>query len=362
MGNFKWDLQTNTLSWSKGMYAIYGLSPDTFEPTLENIMPFTHPEEVERVTNNALKALATQSVLPLGYRIIAADGQVKHVFGSGIILDDPTGRKILLGTLQDVSDEKEKEQQLLEVNEQLKENNLALEKSNRDLEQFAHIASHDLQEPLRKIQTFANLLQRRRDDPAELEKYTQKIEDSASRMSQLIQSVLNYSRVSQSQDLFEPTDLNQIIARIRTDFELVIEEKNAVVQSDDLPVIPGVPLQLSQLFSNLISNALKFSTEHPLITISVSDATPAEISARTPLDPAREYVHIWVEDNGIGFSQQYSERIFAIFQRLHDRQTYAGTGIGLALCKKIVDRHGGDISAQGEVGKGARFDIYLPKK
>ncbi|MFN0036333.1 MAG: ATP-binding protein [Saprospiraceae bacterium] len=544
MGNFKWDFQANTISWSKGMYAIYGLTPETFTPEPGNIMQFTHPEEVERVTANTLKSFETETALPLGYRIIAADGKLKHVYGSGVIITETADRKILVGTLTDVTADKEKEQQLLEANEQLQlknqeialskynkrfltdfserfsayevhieffnslvqyiadlthmdyvlvgrleetapgeytvhtialtafgqltenityplqdgpgmevvlgntysypENcritfpknqtlvrfnvegyvgyplydmngnakgliavmhqqkieddetvssflkivakraemeleriqheqelqqsnqmlanqNVALEKSNRDLEQFAHVASHDLQEPLRKIQTFTNLLQLRGGDKAELEKYTQKIEESAARMSQLIQSVLNYSRVTQSHALLEQTDLNDVFARIGTDFELLIEEKNAQVEVGPLPTIPGLPLQLSQLFSNLLSNALKFSTtEHPLIRISALPASTEEVAEHPLLDPARQYVHLIFEDNGIGFSQQYSERIFAIFQRLHDKQAYAGTGIGLALCKKIVDNHGGDISAHGELDKGARFDIYLP--
>lgn len=157
------------------------------------------------------------------------------------------------------------EQDLQHSNQMLADQNIALGKSNRDLEQFAHIASHDLQEPLRKIQTFTGLLRRRSADPAELAKYTQKIEESAFRMSQLTKSVLNYSRVSQGQDPAEETDLNDLIAGIRSDFELVIQEKNAVVESALLPTIPGVPLQLSQLFSNLFSNALKFATAYPHI-------------------------------------------------------------------------------------------------
>jgi PAS domain S-box-containing protein len=236
-----------------------------------------------------------------------------------------------------------------------------LELKNRQLEQFAYIASHDLQEPLRKIQTFIQVLERKVADPEARRKYFDKINQSAKRMAELIQSVLNYSRLSHSDDHLQPTDLNVILENVTADYELQIEEKKAVIKSDDLPSVKGVPLQLSQLFANLIGNSLKFSTTEPMVVISSKILQPGEIENVNPsLDNTLRYAKLTFKDNGIGFEQQYSEKIFTIFQRLNSREEYGGTGIGLALCKRIVDHHHGHIEATSELGKGATFYVYLP--
>ena len=237
----------------------------------------------------------------------------------------------------------------------------ALEMKNKQLEQFAYIASHDLQEPLRKIQTFIQVLERKSGEPETRQKYFKKINSSAKRMADLIQSVLNYSRLSQSEEDLMPTDLNTIFENVKADYELQIEEKNAVITSAPLPVVKGESLQLSQLFANLIGNSLKFSRTEPRITISSRTLQPHEIQKINPsLDNTRPYVQLTFEDNGIGFEQQYAEKIFTIFQRLNSRDEYSGTGIGLALCKRIVDHHHGHIEAASALGQGAKFLVYLP--
>jgi light-regulated signal transduction histidine kinase (bacteriophytochrome) len=237
-----------------------------------------------------------------------------------------------------------------------------LENKNRQLEQFAYIASHDLQEPLRKIQTFIHVLERRIDNAEAREKYFQKINAAAKRMAELIQSVLNYSRLSQSDDQFTPADLNEILENVRVDYELLISEKSATVTSSPLPTIRGIPLQLSQLFANLLGNALKFSIGKPVISIAAQKIDGRKILSEIPtLDDQKDYIKLTFRDNGIGFDQQYAEKIFTIFQRLNRKEDYAGTGIGLALCKKIVDNHHGHIKAEGAVGKGATFTVYLPE-
>jgi len=236
-----------------------------------------------------------------------------------------------------------------------------LESKNRQLEQFAYIASHDLQEPLRKIQTFIQVLERKVDDPEARRKYFDKINRSAKRMAELIQSVLNYSRLSHSDDHLKPTDLNVILETVKADYELQIEETLAVIKSDDLPSVKGVRLQLTQLFANLISNSLKFSITEPRIVISSTILQPGEIEKVNPsLNNEIRYAKLTFSDNGIGFEQQYAEKIFTIFQRLNSREEYSGTGIGLALCKRIVDHHHGHIEATSGLGKGASFHVYLP--
>ncbi|MCW3086204.1 MAG: hypothetical protein JWP12_3570 [Bacteroidetes bacterium] len=253
----------------------------------------------------------------------------------------------------DITDRIYSEQELMKTNEELV-------KSNQRLEEFAYVASHDLQEPLRKIQTFAELVHKKFDNREESEKYFNKIVSSAQRMSSLIKDVLTYSRLSDTGILFKEIDLNQIVENVKLDFELLIAQKNAVVECDHLPVIKGIPLQMNQLFFNLMSNSLKFSKKEPQIRISSKIISDVAAEKNAALNPALKYVRMIFKDNGIGFDQQYADQIFTIFQRLNDRQSYSGTGIGLALCKKIVENHGGSISASSKPGQGATFTIYLP--
>jgi signal transduction histidine kinase len=205
------------------------------------------------------------------------------------------------------------------------------------------------------------VLEMKLNDPEARKKYFERINSSAKRMSALIQSVLNYSRISQHGELFTTLDLNAILENAISDYELVISEKDAIIERDNLPTIKGIPLQMSQLFSNLLSNSLKFSKGQPVVKISSSRVTGKEIVRLFPsVDTAQPYVKVVFADNGIGFDQKYADKIFTIFQRLHSRDEYAGTGIGLALCKRIVDNHFGYIAAKGEPGKGSTFTIYLP--
>lgn len=244
--------------------------------------------------------------------------------------------------------------------DKLREYASELEAQNKELEQFAYIASHDLQEPLRKIQTFTDIIQKNMSDKTMVVRYFEKIKGAAQRMSELIRSVLNYSKLSKAEEQFVDTDLNLIITHLKTDFELLIQEKHAQIRSETLPVIKAIPQQLSQLFSNLISNSLKFSDKNPLITIKAKVVEPEKIVNRNQSMKSTRYLEIEFADNGIGFEQQYEQQIFTMFQRLHGRHEYEGTGIGLALCKKIIDNHNGQITAKSELGKGTTFYIYLP--
>lgn len=251
---------------------------------------------------------------------------------------------------------------IVEASRKLEEKNAALLKSNNDLEQFAHVASHDLQEPLRKIQTFSELLAKNIHREAEAKKYLDKIQFSAARMQTLIRDVLNYSRLSKTEERKTDTDLTQLLENIKVDFELLIEQKKATIIHSELPVIKAIPLQILQLFSNLISNSLKFSraVPAPVIQVSGRKLDAEEVELYPQLDAALPHILLEFRDNGIGFEPQYAQQIFTIFQRLHDKQSYSGTGIGLALCKKIVENHRGVITADSEPDKGAVFTIILP--
>lgn len=177
-------------------------------------------------------------------------------------------------------------------------------------------------------------------------------------MSTLVKDVLKYSEISYAEDFFTPIDLNGVLENVKEDFELLIEETNTRIHSSILPAIEGIPIQLHQLFSNLISNSIKFRNENPLIEISCQIAQPREIEC-FPLDKNKEYLKIVMKDNGIGFEQQYADQVFKLFQRLHNTQN--GSGIGLALCKKIVENHKGHITVSSLPNKGTTFTIFLPK-
>jgi signal transduction histidine kinase len=252
--------------------------------------------------------------------------------------------------------------EIVNANERLKMVNEELEKSNFDLEQFAFVASHDLQEPLRKIQTFSHLIEKNIDDKELTRKHLAKVISSAGRMTDLIKAVLNYSRISSEKGEFYHVDLNEIIENIKSDFELTIQEKDATIVHDNLPLIYGNKFQLHQLFHNLISNSLKFSQGKPEIIISGTVVEKDGLNNEPEVFGYGEFAELSIRDNGIGFEQKYAEKIFNVFQRLHTKTEYPGTGIGLALCKKIVDNHHGSIAVESKPGEGTTFKITLPVK
>ncbi len=232
-----------------------------------------------------------------------------------------------------------------------------LARSNEDLQQFAHVASHDLKEPLRKIATFSNLLnETQKDSISDRGRvYLEKIELASKRMSHMIEGVLAYSTLNLQGQSFERINLNAILEEVENDLELAIIQKGAKISYPELPDVTGIHVLVYQLFYNLISNSLKFS----------KDNVPPEITLSTEEVPRsgnqKNFVRIVLKDNGIGFNNEYSEKIFGIFSRLNAKEKYEGTGLGLALCRKIVLRHGGEISASSEEGTGSRFDFTLPK-
>jgi signal transduction histidine kinase len=234
--------------------------------------------------------------------------------------------------------------------------NTRLEQSNRELQDFAFVASHDLQEPLRKIQAFGDRLRTRFAEPlgADGKDYVERMHSAASRMAVLIQDLLDYSRVTTQGRPFVPVDLNEIVQGVLADLETRIESSDGRVEVDPLPTIEGDPVQMRQLFQNLIANALKFRKPDAAPVVTVSAAT-LESNGN-----GKAMAEIMVADNGIGFEERFVDRIFNVFQRLHGRNEYEGTGIGLAVCRKIVERHGGTITAKSAPGEGSTFIFTLP--
>ena len=280
------------------------------------------------------------------------DGSISRIL---CVVIDVTAQVVARQKIEEVIEERTKE---------LAQANLNLQKSNAELAQFAHAASHDLQEPLRKITTFSKLLENRIGDAIDesAKTYISKISSTSERMNKLITDILAYSEIVRENEVFEKVDLNSVINSVLTDFELLIEQKGALITCDNLPAVEAIPVQMFQIFRNLISNALKFTRNDvkPIISIAVVKVSNEEIESSLVLKKGLEYYRFVFKDNGIGFQKEYSEQIFTIFKRLHSKSEYEGTGIGLAMCKKIALNHQGDLDALESTENGAVFNLILP--
>lgn len=364
LGTYEINLATNQITTSPRFNAIWGINHLT-DSRSEYAAAF-HPDDLLIREAAHKEALRTGS-LQFEARVVRKDGSIRWIRAKGKVLYDEAGTPArMLGVIQDISEQKQFAEELSkkveERTKELKEANDRLERSNEDLEQFAYVASHDLQEPLRKIQTFNSLVQRQPDLNERSLAYIEKVSDAAERMSGLIKDLLEYSKLSQGKIHFQQTDLNKILKNVLSDYELLVNQKKATFSIDDLPTLEAIPLQMNQLFFNLVGNALKFTRRNisPFIRISASTLTNTEKEQHKDLNKNREYYHLKISDNGIGFNQDYAEKIFSIFQRLNEKSIYGGYGIGLALCRKIVTNHEGIIFAEGKAGEGASFNFILP--
>lgn len=355
IGSWEWDIRANKIEWSDELFRIFGLRPQEFEASYENYLTYIHPEDKEHVNSTVQEAIRTHHPFQFFHRIIRKDGAVRTISSTGkVIVDSDDNPVRLAGTAQDVTKQKKYELQLKEKNEQL-------ERMNKELQSFAYISSHDLQEPLRKIQTFTSRILEKEQLSESGKDYFGRMQDAAARMQQLIEDLLSYSRAGADERKFEIVDLSAMLEEVKADYRELIEEKNALIESPELCDVKVIPFQFRQLLYNLIGNSLKFSNPevkpHIVITSKII-RTNAETDL--PLQPDSEYCHLSFSDNGIGFNEEYNEKIFEVFQRLHGREEYSGTGIGLSIVKKIVENHNGFIAAHGIQGVGATFDVYLP--
>ncbi|MDF2454926.1 MAG: evgS, partial [Cytophagaceae bacterium] len=357
---------------NKWLQDFFQLSP--IQLTNLSLEAILFSEDLKKVFHEWEKSKNTNTIFRAETRLKGKDQSVWHLVSiiplkvenevtmtwTGFFVDIHAQKQVE-ETLKNNIELKEAQKQLVKNQRQLETKIAELNMSNHDLEQFAYIASHDLQEPLRKIRSFSELLGRNlnTDNVVKSRNFLDKIDSSAQRMSTLIKDVLNYSRLSKKDTHFVDADLNSIIKNIKEDFELMIEQKKARIEYPPLPTIKGIPLQLHQLFCNLISNSLKFSETDPVIQISYRQLNQQEIVENVKMDEQFDYIEVLLRDNGIGFEQKYADQIFTIFQRLNDQSKYSGTGIGLALCKKIAENHKGYIRAESALGKGTSFFVYL---
>lgn len=358
-GSWEWNITTGDILWSEGLYGVFGYGPDDRPAriTFEVYQRHLHPDEVERALQRNAEVMREKGTFEGEYRILTTHGQERWVHEKGIVVTDDAGNIVrLMGSTADVTELKQYQAEL--------ERRVAdLARSNADLERFAYVASHDLQEPLRKITSFGERLTRRHADGLGTDGrlYLERMMGAATRMRELIDNLLNFSRVARQVDDFAPTDLNAVLRGVLGDLELKITEKGAAVDVGDLPTLDALPGQMPQLFQNLLGNALKFSRPDVPPRVRVrAEAVGAAEKAHYRLNLRKKWVKLCVEDNGIGFDPQYAEKIFVLFQRLHGRSEYEGTGIGLATVKKIVENHRGLVYAESTPGQGARFVVLLP--
>lgn len=331
----------------------------TGSASAEDWASFIHPDHVDKAIKAWEVAYATGEPWNMEYLLRKKTGEYRWFIGHAQPLKDENGHILKwIGAATDVHDLKEQaallEQKVHDRTLELNESAQALQQSNENLQQFAHVASHDLREPVRKIKTFANRMQDE-EGKSLSEKgktYLEKIQHATDRMSSMIEGVLHYSMINSLQGEIETINLNKLITDVCADLELIISEKKATVQYNGLATIEGAKILIYQLFYNLINNSLKFA----------KDGVPPQISFTSDIATinGREFAIIKMKDNGIGFEQGAAEKIFQTFERLHSKDKYEGTGLGLALCRKIVQRHQGAIKAEGAPGQGAVFTIQLP--
>ncbi len=355
-GSWRWEVEEDKFHFSDNLFRLLGEKPQSFDHTLENFMRYVHPEDIDKLSAQVEQMKEDQELPFIYYRVVHADGSVHYLKAYGRSTVNAEGRVQLLGTTTDITDE-------IDHFNTLEQRNQELELNNKELAAFNYVASHDLQEPLRKIQTFLSRLEEK-----ELEKFSEsgktymaRINVAATRMRSLIDDLLQYSRTNKSDEVLVETTIDSLIEDAQQDLAESIVAEDASIKVDRLPQMKVIPFQIQQLFSNLISNSLKYRSKgrKPEIHISYLKVLA---SADERLNNAQSdfYHRITFSDNGIGFDQEYAEKIFVLFSRLHNKDEYSGTGIGLSICRKIVDNHGGFIFAAGVPNKGATFTIYLP--
>ncbi len=355
LGSYNYNLNTETLTYSDNCFRLLGMNPKKDVPSFALFTSMIQPDDKDRFHKSFGQTLREKKDIREVFRINTLTGDIKDIMMEGHFFEKK-GENFMVGILRDITKEISNERILQKHNRELK-------RTNAELESFNRVVSHDLQEPLRKIQMFiSRFTDADRDNLSERgHTYFEKIDGSANRMQLLIRNLLSYARLTDEVDSMQIVDLNLIFDKVLEDLSEKIVETQATINIPELPSINGTEFQLEQLFTNLLSNALKYKKHNqaPDITITSEILPFHKIDASLNLSRS-EYVLLTVTDKGVGFDPEHSENIFRLFQRLHKKNAYEGTGLGLAICKKIVENHEGRIMAKSEPGKGTQIQVYLP--
>lgn len=350
LGNWDWDLKNNIRTYSDEIYELLGIEKNG-EDITQFLLEAIHPDDRPMLAKLRDEALSLGKLIEIEHRVIRPDNTVLYMLTRGEVRLDKDGKpEWINGTMQDITELKKASLELQRLNEDLEKKAIELKASNAELERFAYVASHDLQEPLRMVSSFLSLLQKKLNGGLDetSNKYIHFAVDGAERMKGLIQDLLQYSRVGSDTEGFTRVDLKEVMVNVLHIYEPSIKETDAVVHAGNLPVVTGNKTQLTRLLQNLVGNALKYrSTKKPIIEIGCKEE--------------RNEWTIFIKDNGIGIDPKFFDKIFVIFQRLHNKNEYSGTGIGLAICKKIIERHGGKIWVDSSPAQGSTFYFTLKK-
>ncbi len=345
MGFWDFNIKTGDLKWDDQMFGLYGVKKENFAGAYEAWSNGLHPEDKARSEQELNAAIEGTKEFDTSFRVIHPNGAVRHIRATGKVLKDETGTPDrMIGLNWDVTKEYESAKAINEYSQ-------LLEARNKQLNEFAYIASHDLQEPINTMGAFSDLLIKQYADKLDetgLE-YLKFMRDSGTRAKELIADLLEYNRIGNDKHLAQ-LDLNEVAQAVLADLNARIESENAVIEIDHLPTLRGYETELRQLLQNLISNALKFKSEGTIPTIRISTIELGDA------------YQISVTDNGIGIDAKFSDKIFAVFSRLHSKSEFPGTGIGLANCKKCAEIHDGSIWVESELGKGSTFHFTISKK
>ena len=411
IGMFEWDTSHETIIATPEIEALYGLPPGGFDNKYENWTRCVHPDDLQQAEENLQNAFAGGPPYNTEFRVILPNGTQRWILAKGEIMayDAENHPLKMIGVNIDVTERIEAEREKDRINhslqdlnsnleaivaqrtEALRQLNAELQRSNQELQNFAYIASHDLQEPLRKIQAFGNLLEEEYGPAINGGKtYLNRMRDAAKRMHALMDDLLIFSRVTTQVQSFTQVDLVTIVQEVIDDLEPRLNATQGRIEVGALPTIEADPQQMYQLFQNVLVNAVKFYRQGvpPLVRVYAQlwdDAVetgsaqgtgseprtgsaqspglaqgPGSAQGTTPTPPMKQQYQIFIEDNGIGFDEKYLDRIFTVFQRLHGKSEYEGTGVGLAIVRKIVERHGGTITARSIIGQGTTFILTLP--
>lgn len=355
IGSFKWNLAETDVNYSENVYRLFGYQPNEFDSNYERLLSFVHENDVEKVRKSFKEARKHRSRAELVFRIVTKNKKVRYLNTIGECFKKDANW-YMVGVIRDVTEQMETESNLQARNAELK-------RTNSDLEAFNRVASHDLQEPLRKIQMFISRLSDEEKGrlSSKSQGYLEKVKSSSDRMRNLINNLLSYSKVEEVVELPKSVNLNDVLDNVLDDLGERIKELKAEIHSDDLPIVNGVQFQLEQLFTNLISNSLKYIKPDTKTKVEIKSTLVSKKELPQELGLVNDtYVKLQFLDNGIGFEKKYENKIFEIFQRLHGKNEYTGTGLGLSICKKIVESHNGAIMAQGKPNVGAEFTVYLP--
>ncbi len=359
-GTWSLDISSGNMEWSDGMLRIFGYKVNApINKSLDFYLQHVVDKDRAGYHRVIRESISSNTGFSFTYSIINGQDDELILYTKGKPVKGNAGLTLkLIGVTHDITQVRDHEQKLEEKIQEL-------DRSNKELEEFAYIASHDLQEPLRKITSFSERLREKLGDNInqESENYLNRMLAATDNMRLLIDNLLEFSRTNRITEPSVRIDLNQLFTEVKADLELKVDESSAVIDIQNLPKIEGYPSQLRQLFNNLLSNAIKFKKhdQPPFIAVSSEELT-TEQKLSQHLKSNKTYYLVTVTDTGIGFEQEYAKKIFQIFQRLHGKAEYPGSGIGLAICKKIVENHKGTIYARSEPGNGSQFYLTLPEK